>query len=405
MPLGKPDFVRVLAGLRWALAVGTVLHGGAARAGPKEDAAEHYDQGLQLAEKGSYAEAIIEFQKAYALSPHPSALFSLAQVHAATGDSVRAVDLFRRYMAAAGSTISAARRTEVEQEIQEQEARIGVLAISTKPAGATIAIDGLVVGSTPFSEAPRVNSGTHQVTAVLAGHRSGEQSVTIVGGEQLEIDLVLEPIQTEAVEGGESLQNGSLRISCARPQMTVTVDGRHLVRTPLQATLREPVGRHKVVFGGLRGDQVFWVDVRSSGVAEVACSETDARRSPRDAGTFPFRTLGYVTGAAGLALGGVALGHYLWNKERYDTWRAADRTLQKEAWSADHRERQIHNNTLANSIEQASVVTVALASAGGVLVAGGTLLALSHPSGARPRAFMPQGLVIAGSSASWTVSW
>jgi hypothetical protein len=96
-------------------------------------------------------------------------------------------------------------------------------------------------------------------------------------------------------------------------------------------------------------------------------------------------TLGYVLGGVGVALGGIAIGQYFWNRERYDRWRAENLALEGDpAGGQAHRERQIENNGLAASIERASHWTVALSVAGGAFLASGATLLVVHAGAPAP---------------------
>jgi len=64
-------------------------------------AKEHYERGKALQAAGSYADAIAEYQVAYALMPTPEFLFNIAQCHRLSGDKARAVEYYQRYLEAA----------------------------------------------------------------------------------------------------------------------------------------------------------------------------------------------------------------------------------------------------------------------------------------------------------------
>jgi hypothetical protein len=86
-----------------------------------------------------------------------------------------------------------------------------------------------------------------------------------------------------------------------------------------------------------------------------------------------------VIGAAGVALSGVALGHYLWNRGRYEDWQARSGDYQRDP-TDENRESA---NRLGRSIPGASVVTVALTIGAGVaLGTGAVLIFTANPSSA-----------------------
>lgn len=85
------------------------------------------------------------------------------------------------------------------------------------------------------------------------------------------------------------------------------------------------------------------------------------------------RPLAYVLGATGIVLASAALAHYAWNRDRYEDW--------QESYAAYHvdprRSRRSNANELAESIDRASRVTVALAIGAGVTIGSGTVLFFS----------------------------
>jgi hypothetical protein len=93
-------------------------------------------------------------------------------------------------------------------------------------------------------------------------------------------------------------------------------------------------------------------------------------------------TLGLVLTGTGLALAAGAVGHYFWNRGRYEDWSTEQAALEPERGAAGYAERQAANNELAQSIDGASAVTESLALAGGAFVAGGVVLIVTD--GRRP---------------------
>ena len=97
------------------------------------------------------------------------------------------------------------------------------------------------------------------------------------------------------------------------------------------------------------------------------------------------KTLAYVVGAAGLVLGAAAVGHYFWNHGRYEEWQSRYAVYYRDPRDS-HRDSA---NSLAQSISRASVVTVALAVAGGLALSGSTVLFVTQHETQSARAFSP----------------
>jgi hypothetical protein len=171
----------------------------------KAAARQHFEKGVAAFDDRRFAEAAEEFDAAYRLSPAFVVLYNIGQVDVALGRSVEAVDAFEKYLKQGASTISDTRRQEVLDEIEKQSARIGTIAVRTLPEGATVRLDGVLVGKTPLPGPLRVTAGRHTVEAVLAEHTLETREIIVAGRshESLEITLAsiaaaVAPAQTPA---------------------------------------------------------------------------------------------------------------------------------------------------------------------------------------------------------------
>ncbi len=68
---------------------------------------------------------------------------------------------------------------------------VGSLSISSRPAGATVILDGRAVGTTPLT-LPAVAAGSHAVRLVLEGYRSWSVSAQVVAGQSKRVNASLE---------------------------------------------------------------------------------------------------------------------------------------------------------------------------------------------------------------------
>jgi len=94
--------------------------------------------------------------------------------------------------------------------------------------------------------------------------------------------------------------------------------------------------------------------------------------APRD-----LRTWSYVTAGVGAAAVAAALGVYLWNRDRYEDWKATNASLQTLVpGSAAYHDAASANNARADSLGTANNAIVGLSIASGVLIAGGAALFL-----------------------------
>jgi hypothetical protein len=230
---------------------------------PKALAKEHFERGVDAYSDHRFADAAQEFNLAYQLSPAYAVLYNIAQVDAAVGNSVEAVDAYEKYLVQAGTSISDARRKQVIAELETQRSRIGTLALTLTPAGAEVRIDGKLTGKAPLRDPVRLAAGKHSVTVLADGYTAQAREVEVLPREQTELDLRLEP-------------------------MTSSESG------PAAAPVTPPVAAHS--------DQSSHPESRNNGTPQPASVVVAAAEPQSDHAGSIQRGLGYAVGGLGIAL-------------------------------------------------------------------------------------------------------
>lgn len=323
-----------IAAPRWlagALLAGFLLGVAPAAAEPSPDRAQarlHFDRGVAFAKQQAYREALAEFQLAYAASPHFSVLYNIAQAELRLGRTSKALATFERYLHEGAEQIDATRRAEVEATLLREGENTGSLVLSIEPSGALVRVDDEPVGRAPLTAPLRVDPGVHRVVVSLDSGVSRQAEVQVAARRAIELRLELSPAPPAPAP-----------VSAPPPPPA---------GAPPPPAAPPPPRRS--------------VAPRSS-------------TSPQSA-TPTRRVLGYVLGAAGAALAGAALGHYFWNRGRYEDWQARTSDYQREP-TDENREAA---NELARSIPAASAVTVGLSVGAGVALSTGAVLLLTSPS-------------------------
>jgi len=201
------------------------------------DARAHFRRGLEHFNEGNYDAALAEFERAYEIDPAHQVLYNIARVHAAQGNAVEATAGYERYLEEGGTQIAADRRREVERALEVQRARIGQLDVQVSVDGATIAVDGNDVATSPLEAPLEVTAGTVELEIRAANHEAVRRTLRVAGGavERLVIELV------------EAVRPGILRIESAIPDVVVEIDGEAVGHTPFDSTVTLTVGQHRLV--------------------------------------------------------------------------------------------------------------------------------------------------------------
>lgn len=294
---------------------------------PRAAASQHFARGLEFVDRGDFAAAAVEFETAYELRPHHVVLYNLGLAYGQMGRPAEAVTALQRFLTEGGDDIGAQRRMEAERELGRQTARIARLVVTVEPEGATIQINGLAVPSESRATAD-LAAGLHWVVASRPGYASIQRNVTLLGGEQRSLHLVLTPLARAVVA---------------------------------EETRPVPCGPGMVRHGEI-------------------C--TPSRTNLADRRVASSRALIAAVWGAGAALGVSAVGMYAWNHGRYNQYRReADALAGTTAGNPDDFERrQTANDERWRSISTMNALNWGLVVATAALLTSAAVLAQRRAS-------------------------
>jgi len=155
----------------------------------KQSARGHFKLGVDFYRERNYRAALIEFQRAYADSPHYKLLYNLGQASLELQEYASAIDYLTDYLKEGGSEITPERAAEVEQTLRYLESRIAYVRIVTNEAGAELYVDDTPVGKSPLKEPVRVGAGRHKFSAVREGQPPVERRIDVAAGDESEVRL------------------------------------------------------------------------------------------------------------------------------------------------------------------------------------------------------------------------
>jgi len=150
---------------------------------------EHFNRGVEYVHDGDLKGALIEFKRAYAVSPNYRVLYNLGQVANALGRYTEAQDYFQRYLNDGQEEVSSERKRDVEGHLTKLAGRIATLVLSANVAGAEIFVDDVSVGTSPLQGAVKVSSGTRTIAAVTSGRPRVSQVIDVAGGDTVALQL------------------------------------------------------------------------------------------------------------------------------------------------------------------------------------------------------------------------
>jgi len=198
------------------------------------EAAQRFQKGVELFDEGEHGAALAEFHWAYSLKPHFAVLYNIAQCYNAIGDIEKALEYFERYTEEGADQIPKKRLNEVNDSIEHLMGLVAELTVTTHPEGATIRVDGKIVGTAPFAGA-YVAAGPHSLEVSFPGFMPLQEEVVFTGGQKVNKLFKLK----------EDSRQGTLEVITNAPKSKVYIDGREMGAVPWTGTLI--VGEHTVV--------------------------------------------------------------------------------------------------------------------------------------------------------------
>lgn len=160
-------------------------------------AEEHFKRARQLYDEGDFTLSLVEFQRAYDISPNYRVLYNIGQVDIQLYNYAAARTALERYLRDGGSDIPETRRTQVEQDLKMLRERTAHLRIRTNPPGSDVAIDDVPVPPTVLADEILVNAGRRKIVVTRVGHAPATRLVTLAGGDHSDLTIDLAPLQAE----------------------------------------------------------------------------------------------------------------------------------------------------------------------------------------------------------------
>jgi len=197
--LRKGLAIGLIAAIALASVPGTAFAGddsGSQTPQEREEAKQHYLQGVDLFEEGDYQNALIEFKKSYELVPNFNVLYNIGQTYFQLQDYANALKTLSQYLDDGGKRIVASRRAEVEGDVDKLKSRVATVTVKVNMAGADILVDDVKVGQSPLPGPITVSAGRRRFDAQKSGFRATPRVEEIAGQDTKEVTLDLQPSTT-----------------------------------------------------------------------------------------------------------------------------------------------------------------------------------------------------------------
>jgi hypothetical protein len=222
-----------------SFALAALLTGGVAVAQPQgrpidvraqlpETARHAWDAAKQLAGASDYKGALVEFQRAYELSHDPRVLYNVGVTEKLLTHYARAVDAWERELKEGAAELTGPEVQEIRASIAIVQQFVTIIDVLANEPGATLYIDDIAVGKTPFPGPVRIDVGKRTVKLTKEGFIDSTQTVDVASGQRMPVTIKLEPVTRTALV--------AITVGGA-PSATVYVDGKDVGPAPYKGEL------------------------------------------------------------------------------------------------------------------------------------------------------------------------
>jgi hypothetical protein len=159
----------------------------------KQHAKELYQKGVAAYRAGQFSEAIDKLLDADRVMPNAAFSYNIALAYQAMGDERSALRWLRGYLRQSTKKDEKAAEKVRVLEAELQAKGLQQVTVLSKPGGATLRIDGSVLGLTPFTT--EIVPGSHYVTLTLDGYKTVQKSLELRPERSVDVDISLEPAE------------------------------------------------------------------------------------------------------------------------------------------------------------------------------------------------------------------
>jgi hypothetical protein len=154
----------------------------------------HIQQGLELRRASRNGEALVEFQKAFALDPTPRARAQVALALQALGDWLGAERWLEEALRAQDDSWIREYRSILDGALATIQAHLGRLYVDVNVKEGEAFVNGVSVHALPTTDAIRVMAGDLDVEIRAPGYASSRRALTVAAGAEVHEAFTLEAL-------------------------------------------------------------------------------------------------------------------------------------------------------------------------------------------------------------------
>jgi len=161
--------------------------------GDEEEARTHFTKGVGFFKAGDYAAALVEFLRSYELNPLWGVKFNIAVSYLKLNKYTSSLAYYEAYLEEGGDKIPEDRKAKVLEDLAFLEATVGRVSFCCGVEGSALVLDDVEPSAVPAQGPLTMDPGIHKVELTKEGFEPFLAKVTVVAGEETEVQVTLEP--------------------------------------------------------------------------------------------------------------------------------------------------------------------------------------------------------------------
>lgn len=150
-------------------------------------------RGVELRREGRNGEALVEFQKAFAIDPSPRARAQIALALQALGDWLGAERWLKEALEAQGDEWIARYETDLRAALATVNAHLGRLSLHVDAQEGEVLVNGAAAQALPSSGPIRVVAGSIDVVVRVPGHADVHRVLQVAAGAEVSENVAVGP--------------------------------------------------------------------------------------------------------------------------------------------------------------------------------------------------------------------
>ena len=157
----------------------------------RDEARRSYEEARTQFDAGHFAEALVAFQRTFALRSNPVVLIPISQCQEHLGQIGEAITSAERYLR---ERADAPDRAQVQERLTVRRATPARVHVTSEPAGGHVRVDGNVMTQTTPTDLS-LPAGHHTITVDLEGYAATAQAFDLTAGQaaNAEVSMTVAP--------------------------------------------------------------------------------------------------------------------------------------------------------------------------------------------------------------------